>query len=85
MTLHSDAVPSPDAVLDKGQRVAVKAHGSQAPPPDETIHTTANHPWLTADRGWVLAGDLRLGERVVRLDGAAVRARSERVAGVQRR
>ncbi len=36
---------------------------------DETIHTTANHPWLTADRGWVQAGDLRLGERVVGLDG----------------
>jgi hypothetical protein len=35
----------------------------------ETIHTTANHPWLTADRGWVQAGDLRVGEPVVRLDG----------------
>src|SRR5260221_948691 len=28
----------------------------------ETIHTTANHPWLTADRSWVQAGDLKPGE-----------------------
>ncbi len=35
----------------------------------ETIHTTANHPWLTADRGWVVAGALRSGEVVVTLDG----------------
>ena len=49
--------------------MAVRAHGSQAPPSNETIHTTANHPWLTADRGWVLAGDLRVGEAVVTLDG----------------
>ena len=38
----------------------------------ETIHTTANHPWLTSDRGWVVAGDLREGEPVVTLNGAAV-------------
>lgn len=70
MTLHADGVSASD--IDdhrKAQRAAVKAHGSQAPPADETVHTTANHPWLTMDRGWVLAGDLRLGERVVRLDG----------------
>jgi RHS repeat-associated protein len=36
----------------------------------ETIHTTANHPWLTADRGWVEASDLQLGEQVVTLSGA---------------
>nr|MBF6592680.1 hypothetical protein [Ktedonobacterales bacterium] len=36
---------------------------------DETIRTTANHPWLTADRGWAQAGSLTLGERVVRADG----------------
>ena len=35
----------------------------------ETIHTTANHPWLTADRGWVQAGELKPGESVVTLDG----------------
>ncbi len=37
----------------------------------ETINTTANHPWLTSDRGWVPAGDLQPGEGVVTLDGAA--------------
>ena len=35
----------------------------------ETIHTTANHPWLTSDRGWVPAGELRVGEQVVELGG----------------
>lgn len=49
----------------------------------ETIRTTTNHPWLTADRDWLPAGFLHVGERVVRADGstatvAAVRA----VAGV---
>ncbi|MBF6590829.1 MAG: hypothetical protein IVW57_09915 [Ktedonobacterales bacterium] len=36
---------------------------------DETIATTANHPWLTTDRGWAQAGSLTLGERVRRVDG----------------
>lgn len=36
---------------------------------DETIHTTANHPWLTADRGWLVAGKLRVGEPVREADG----------------
>ena len=42
------------------------------PPPathTETIHTTATHPWLTADRGWVAAGALQPGEHVVTLSG----------------
>lgn len=30
----------------------------------EIIHTTANHPWLTADRGWEQAGALQVGEHV---------------------
>lgn len=36
---------------------------------DELIHTTAKHPLLTTDRGFVLAGTLQRGERVVREDG----------------
>ncbi len=36
---------------------------------EETVHTTASHPWLSAARGWVRAGKLRLGERVLRADG----------------
>ena len=39
-------------------------------PGDETIHTTANHPWLTSDRGWIVAGHLQLGEPVQRVDGS---------------
>jgi deoxycytidylate deaminase len=34
------------------------------------MHTTTNHPWLTADRGWLPAGFLHLGEPVQRADGA---------------
>jgi RHS repeat-associated protein len=33
----------------------------------ETIHTTQKHPWLTTS-GWVKAGDLHLGDQVLRLD-----------------
>ncbi len=59
-------------------------HGRQAPHAavgaaratltrDETIHTMANHPWLTADRGWVVAGQLHDGEPVRLLDGTTAR------------
>ncbi len=37
-------------------------------PPETT--TTTNHPWLSADHGWLVAGDLHLGEPVRLLDGA---------------
>ena len=37
---------------------------------DETIQTTTNHPWLSADHGWILASFLRLGEPVQRVDGS---------------
>ena len=37
--------------------------------PTEVIHTTANHPWLSADHGWLLAGALHVGEPVRLLDG----------------
>jgi hypothetical protein len=36
---------------------------------EETVHTTAKHPWLTADQGWVIAGQLKVGEPVVQADG----------------
>ncbi len=41
-----------------------------APVGGRTIHTTANHPWLTTDWGWVPAGDLHSGEPIVREGGA---------------
>lgn len=34
------------------------------------VHTTANHPWLSADHGWLPASFLHVGEPVVQLDGA---------------
>lgn len=36
----------------------------------ETIHTTENHPWLTADHGWLDASALSLGERVQLANGS---------------
>jgi hypothetical protein len=48
------------------QAQAVTTDGSAR---DETIHTTASHPWLSADHGWVRAGQLALGEPVMRADG----------------
>ncbi len=69
VTLHEDGHGTQASSSDKTQQVATKAHGSQAPPSDETIHTTQKHPWLTTDRGWVPAGELRVGEQVVELGG----------------
>jgi hypothetical protein len=36
---------------------------------DDVIETTPEHPFLTLDRGWVAAGQLRRGERVREADG----------------
>ena len=46
---------------------------------DETIHTTANHPWLTADHGWTLAGVLRAGEPVITAEGSTATVEAVRV------
>ena len=35
----------------------------------ETVVTTPDHPFLTVDRGWVNAGDLRSGDRLVSATG----------------
>jgi hypothetical protein len=56
VTLRTGVAASAQDASSKAQQAVVRAHSSQAPPADETIHTTANHPWLTTDRGWVLAG-----------------------------
>ena len=40
--------------------------------PEATVHTTAGHPWLTADCAWVNeTGALRVGEPVQTEAGAA--------------
>ena len=46
---------------------------------EETIHTTANHPWLTADHGWLLAGTLHMGEPVQEADGRVATVEAVRV------
>ncbi len=53
----------------KQQGAALASHGSQAPP-DEVLHTTTEHPFLTAELGWVNAQDLQPGEHVRRMDGS---------------
>lgn len=58
------------------QRQAPRQRNEQAAEAQQTtdgVHTTANHPWLSADRGWVVAGSLRVGEPVRLLDGATAR------------
>jgi RHS repeat-associated protein len=41
----------------------------QAPSLEETLHTTAKHPFLTREQGWVQAGQLQPGMHVIRADG----------------
>lgn len=43
------------------------------------IQTTTNHPWLTTDRGRILASFFRISEPVQRVDGsrAIVEARED--------
>lgn len=70
----------------KQHDAAVASHGSQAPPSTattETVHTTTEHPFLTADRGFVAAQLLVPGEHVRKLDGSLGTVVSLRhVAGV---
>ncbi len=65
---HGSQAPPPPPTAT---RASTRTASTRASTRDETIRTTANHPWLTADRGWAQAGSLRLGERVVRADGSA--------------
>ena len=36
----------------------------------EVLHTTANHPWLSADHEWLIASFLQVGEPVQEADGS---------------
>ncbi len=51
----------------------------------EEITTTPEHPFYTRERGWVEAGELRLGEHVRRLDGGYGEVRSVRSVQHQQR
>ncbi len=64
VTLRSTPTRGPPAAQHSqhGQAAKQATH-------DETVHTTASHPWLSADRGWVRAGTLHLGEQALRADG----------------
>ncbi len=84
----------PASVASKQQEAEVAAHGLRAPPSTsaaanrarsphttaaETVHTTAKHPWLTVEQGWMTAGRLHVGEQVVRLDGTTATVTALRV------
>lgn len=98
LTMHSDA-PNQAAMVSDGAKQDAEgaSYGLRVSPhaatvastsattvaTDETIHTTAEHPWLTADHGWVAAGELHVGDWVIRLDGSIARITSvQAVQGV---
>jgi hypothetical protein len=62
------ATPLPALAAQLHAITVLETAASRATGHGEVIHTTANHPWLTADQGWVLAGRLRPGEPVRRAD-----------------
>lgn len=67
VTLHKDqAAKTASTAADSQNGSSSKDTAS-----DEVVHTTVSHPWLTADSGWVRAGKLHVGERVVRADGSS--------------
>ena len=45
------------------------AQSQSTQPLEETVHTTAKHPFLTVEQGWVTAGQLQPGMHVLRADG----------------
>jgi len=45
-------------------------HGKAATKTSEVVHTTSEHPFFTAEQGFVAAGNLKLGMHVLRADGS---------------
>jgi Pretoxin HINT domain len=91
LTLHTDAPTAPQD-LRAARAVLAGEPLSRAPPPqgkatsqaqshgqDEVVHTTAKHPFLTVERGWVPAGQLTTGMHVVREDGSTATVVREHV------
>ena len=68
LTLSHGRRGPPDATTAASTAASVATSAASAAT-DAAIHTTANHPWLTADRGWVVAGQLHVGEPVRLLNG----------------
>jgi RHS repeat-associated protein len=93
LTLHTDQM-RPTQEAPKPQQRVDGERQSRAPPQgavatatlstprlgqNEVVHTTAKHPFLTAERGWVPAGQLTMGLHVVREDGSTAVVLRERV------
>lgn len=51
-------------------KTAAKSAKSTPTARTEVVHTTANHPWLSADHGWLIASFLHIGEPVQQADGS---------------
>ncbi len=87
LSVDSNAKATTSPVVNTKQHDAeVKSHGSLAPPAtiQETVHTTQKHPWLTTTKGWIMAGELHIGDHVQRLDGTTATVVSLHVVpGVQ--
>jgi hypothetical protein len=66
VTLAPLTTATPSRQSAKQEEVALTSQNVQP----ETLHTTTEHPFLTADRGFVAALDLHIGELVKRLDGS---------------
>ena len=79
LTLRTDDAPAASTDTKPKAASAGAPHGrapplapapSQTPQPlEETVHTTAKHPFLTVEQGWVTAGRLQPGMHVLRADG----------------
>ncbi len=58
-------------LIDLTVTIETPAHdGKPAHTESETVHTTSEHPFLTKDQGFVPAGKLKMGTRLVRADGS---------------
>lgn len=66
---HGLRAPPPTASDNRGKITATNETQTTDLSVAETVHTTAKHPWLTADRVWRSAGQLQVVEQIQRADG----------------
>lgn len=71
-TTPDGAKPKPAANGQPQSRAPPQGEAADQQPPslEETLHTTAKHPFLTVEQSWVQAGQLQPGMHVIRADGS---------------
>ncbi|MGH7485127.1 MAG: polymorphic toxin type 28 domain-containing protein [bacterium] len=78
-TIHHDdnlvdvtlQVTAPTSATTAAPAGKTSAQAASAPTTHtEVVHTTANHPWLSADHGWLIASFLHVGEPVQQANGS---------------